>query len=206
MEQTVNQAVLCGYLAQAPAFSHENHGRKFFRFLLEVPRLSGTSDLRPCLVPEDVLQKTELTDGGFLRVTGQVRSFNSRGEEGRRLLISVYTEQIEVCSDPPQNDIVLTGAVCRAPAARKTPLGREICDLMLAVSRRCRRTDYIPCILWGRTAREAAELPVGTKLEIHGRLQSRIYRKVLDERIEERVTYELSAMEAFLLPDEDKSF
>ena len=197
MEHADNRAVLCGTMAEPPVFSHENHGRRFFAFTLDVPRLSGASDLLPVLAAEDVLAAADLRGGETVRVTGQVRSFNNRRPTGRKLVISVYAETVEPCGDPPENSIALTGAICRPPVYRTTPLGREICDVMLAVRRRCRRTDHIPCILWGRTAQETALLPVGTVLELYGRLQSRRYVKVLDDRREERTAYEMSVMEAY---------
>lgn len=202
MEPTINSAVFCGTMAESPSFSHENHGRRFFRFTLEVPRLSGVSDLLPVLAGEDVLSQAELTGGGALRVTGQLRSFNSREESRRRLVLSVFAAQLENCDAEPLNDVCLTGAICRAPVFRRTPLGREICDLMLAVSRRYHRTDYVPCILWGRAAQDASQQPVGTRMELHGRLQSREYLKVFDDHSEQRVTYELSVTDAYLLPPE----
>ncbi len=201
MELQTNRTVLYGYPAGAPVFSHENHGRRFFRFLLEVPRLSGAEDLLPVVASEELLAACPVVEGGGLRVTGQIRTFNSRSTVGRRLLISVFAETMEVCDGLPENDVQLTGALCKPPVLRRTPLGRDICDIMLAVSRKYHRTDYIPCILWGRTALETAQLPVGTRLELHGRLQSRKYLKVLEDRTEERTAYEVSVMEAFLLPD-----
>ena len=199
MEPTINSAVFCGTMAEPPGFSHENHGRRFFRFTLEVPRLSGVSDLLPVLAGEDVLAQAEVTGGGALRVTGQLRSFNSREASRRRLVLSVFASQMESCDGEPCNDVCLSGAICRAPVFRRTPLGREICDLMLAVSRRYHRTDYVPCILWGRAAQEASRQPVGTRMELHGRLQSREYLKVFEDRSEQRVTYELSVTDAYLL-------
>lgn len=152
---------------------------------------------------ESVLAGAALTEGGGLRVTGQIRTFNSRGEGGRKLVISVFAEQLDVCDGEPENDVTLSGALCKPPVLRRTPLGRDICDIMLAVPRKYHRTDYVPCILWGRTALETARLPVGSRLELHGRLQSRKYLKVLEDRTEERTAYEVSVMEAFLLPEPD---
>lgn len=197
MDQAGNQAVLCGTMAALPSFSHENHGRRFYRFLLDVPRLSGASDLLPVLAAEDVLETAAADGGDRVRVTGQLRSFNNHKPTGRRLILSVYAETLETCDGAAENSVALTGAICRPPVFRRTPLGREICDVMLAVQRRYRRTDHIPCILWGRTAQETALLPVGTELELYGRLQSRTYIKVLDDRREERTAYELSVMEAY---------
>ena len=194
MEHTSNRIVLRGTLASLPAFSHENHGRRFYRFALEVPRLSGTADVLQVVAAEPLLEETELNGGSMVSVTGQIRSFNSRQESGRKLIISVYAEQLELCDGEPVNQAELTGTVCKPPIYRRTPLGREICDVMLAVNRPYRRTDYLPCILWGRSAREAAALGVGARLALTGRLQSREYLKVLDGVSERRTAYEVSAI------------
>lgn len=194
MEHTGNQITLCGTLRALPEFSHSNHDRRFFRFELEVERLSGTADILPVIAAEDVLLAADLFAGGRFLVTGQIRSFNSRAETGRRLIISVFAETVTTTERPPENDVTLTGSICKPPVFRRTPLGREICDVMLAVPRMYRRTDYLPCILWGRTAQCAAELPIGTQIIITGRLQSRGYVKLLPEGAEDRVAYEISAM------------
>ena len=120
-------------------------------------RLSGTADVLPVMAAEDVLMAADLFAGGRFLVEGQIRSFNSRAESGRRLIISVFAESVTTTEQPPQNDAVLTGAICKPPIYRRTPLGREICDVMLAVPRQYQRTDYIPCILWGRTAPRNAQ-------------------------------------------------
>lgn len=197
MEQIINHIELCGTMETAPAFSHENHGRRFYRFLLAVERLSGTVDLLPVLASEELLEQTEVCRGEALRVTGQLRSFNRRAETGRRLVISVYAETMELCDDAPDNRVQLTGALCREPIFRRTPLGREICDGMLAVNRPYRRTDYLPCIFWGRTARRIAALGVGSRVTLEGRLQSREYTKLLeDDTLVQRTAYEISAITA----------
>ena len=145
--------------------------------------------------------EADLFAGGRFLVTGQIRSFNSRAETGRRLIISVFAEAVTTTEQPPENDVALVGTICKPPVYRRTPLGREICDVMLAVPRQYQRTDYIPCILWGRTAQCAAELPVGAQITLAGRLQSRGYVKVLPEGTEERTAYELSAMELEILEE-----
>ena len=203
MELQTNRAVFYGYPVDAPVFSHENHGRRFYRFTLEVPRLSGAEDLLPVVAAEELLERCGIEEGCGLRITGQIRTFNSRLSMGRKLVISVFAESLEICDADPENEVILTGALCKMPVLRRTPLGRDICDIMLAVGRKYHRTDYIPCILWGRTALETAALPVGSRLELHGRLQSRKYLKVLEDRTEERTAYEVSVMEAFLLPEPD---
>lgn len=196
MELTANHITLRGSLLSMPLYSHENHGRRFFRFYLEVPRLSGAVDVLPVIAREDVLSAMELSDGEMLTVTGQVRSHNVREDSRRRLLIFVFANLI-VCEDgEPLNDVVLEGPLCREPTYRKTPLGREICDVMLAVPRAFRRADYLPCILWGRTALECAQFHTRDILRITGRLQSRTYIKVLESGSEERTAYEISALTA----------
>ena len=196
MEQTVNQITLCGTLAAPPALSHENHGKRFYRFPLEVERLSGTTDTLQILAEAAVLEAADPFAGSRILVSGQIRSFNRRTERGRRLLIFVHAASITVCQEEAANTVCLQGAICKAPVFRRTPLGREICDVMLAVNRPYNRTDYLPCIVWGRTAEEVAALPVGTALAITGRLQSRIYVKQLESGREERVAYEISALTA----------
>ena len=201
MEHAANRIVLTGALDTLPEYSHTNHDRNFYRLTLCVERLSGAVDLLPVLAAEDVLNEADLCRGERIAITGQVRSFNNRAPEGRRLIISVYAETLTTTDQPAQNAVSLTGSVCKPPIYRRTPLGREICDVMLAVPRPYRRTDYIPCILWGRTAQCAADLPVGAQIALAGRLQSRGYVKVLPEGTEERTAYELSAMELEILEE-----
>ena len=196
MEHIVNQIILTGNLAGAPRYSHENHGRRFYAFPLEVERLSGTADVLPVIAAEDVLNTMDLSGGGRIEVRGQLRSFNSRAPSGRKLILSVYAAELETSDEGPENLVELTGALCKPPVYRRTPLGREICDVMLAVSRPYHRTDYLPCILWGRTAQAAAQLPPGAQLALTGRLQSREYVKLLPGGSETRVAYEVSAAAA----------
>jgi len=196
MDYTANRIMLRGTLAQLPAFSHENHDKRFYRFSLQVQRLSGTVDTLPVIVPEPVLEAMDLSGGSMLEVTGQIRSFNSRAASGRRLVISVYADTLVACEGEDANEVQLLGTVCREPVYRRTPLGREICDVMLAVNRPYHRADYIPCIFWGRTAAAIRETPIGHQISLTGRLQSRNYVKLLPEGSEERVAYEVSAITA----------
>ena len=196
MEHCANQITLRGTMLSLPAFSHENHGKKFYRFTLEVPRLSGAIDLLPVVAEESILNTLDLSGGEMLTVTGQVRSCNLRTDGRRKLLIFVFARSI-VCEDgEPLNEVILEGPLCREPTYRRTPLGREICDVMLAVPRAFRRADYLPCILWGRTAQEASLCHTSDTLLICGRLQSRIYTKVTEDGTEERTAYEISALTA----------
>ena len=199
MEHTANRIELRGALVELPAFSHENHDKRFYRFSLEVERLSGTVDILPVIVPEPVLYEMDLCGGSMLEIRGQIRSFNSRVATGRRLVITVYADSLTACEGEAQNNAYLSGVVCKEPVYRKTPLGREICDVMLAVNRPYHRADYIPCIFWGRTAELVSRCGVGSELELTGRLQSREYVKVLEEGSERRIAYEVSAMTAEVL-------
>lgn len=196
MEHTANQITLRGSLVSMPQFSHENHGRRFFRFLLEVPRLSGAVDTLPVVVEEGILLGTDLSHGEMLTVDGQIRSHNIRSDGKRHLLIFVFANAM-LCEDgQPINDVILEGPLCREPTYRRTPLGREICDVMLAIPRAFRRADYLPCILWGRTAMEVSQCHTRDILQIRGRLQSRVYTKVTETGTEERTAYEISALTA----------
>ena len=202
MEHMDNQITLRGNLLALPYLSHENHGKKFYRFTLEVPRLSGTVDLLPIVAEESILNSMDLSGGEMITVTGQIRSHNVRSDGIRRLLIFVFATSI-VCEDgEPINDVVIQGPLCKDPVYRRTPLGREICDVMLAVPRAFSRADYLPCILWGRTALEASNCHTRDIVRIYGRLQSRIYTKVTEEGTEERTAYEISALTADF-PEED---
>ena len=202
MEHMANQITLRGTLASLPQFSHENHGRRFFRFLLEVPRLSGAVDTLPVIVEEGILNSVDLSEGEMLTIAGQVRSHNVRSDGRRHLLIFVFANAM-LCEDgEPVNDVVLEGPICREPTYRRTPLGREICDVMLAVPRAFKRADYLPCILWGRTALEASRCHTRDRIRICGRLQSRVYTKVTDSGSEQRTAYEISALSAQRIPPE----
>ena len=202
MEHTANQITLRGSLASLPQFSHENHGRRFFRFLLEGPRLSGAVDTLPVIAEERLLLETDLSDGEMLTVAGQIRSHNVRSDGKRHLLIFVFANAL-LCEDgEPINDVLLEGPICRDPTYRRTPLGREICDVMLAIPRAFRRADYLPCILWGRTALDISRCRTRDIIRIYGRMQSRTYTKVTAEGCEERTAYEISALTAEYLPEE----
>ena len=196
MEYSENRITLRGSLQALPVLSHENHGKKFYRFTLEVPRLSGAIDLLPVVAEEGLLNAMDLSGGEMLTVTGQVRSHNIRTDNTRHLLIFVFAQTIVCENGEPINDCVLKGPLCREPTYRRTPLGREICDAMLAVPRAFRRSDYLPCILWGRTAVEVSNCHVRDVISISGRLQSRVYTKVTDTGPEERTAYEISALTA----------
>ncbi len=205
MEHTANTITLRGTLASLPQFSHENHGRRFYRFFLEVPRLSGASDLLAVIAKESLVMDLDPTAGSRICVSGQIRSHNHRADGARHLMIFVFAEQILVDDAEPINDVYLCGLLCREPVFRRTPLGREICDCMLVVPRAFRRADYLPCILWGRTAQEISACHIRDRIEIFGRLQSRIYTKQTPQGAEERTAYEISALSARSTPAESES-
>ena len=201
MEQTVNSITLRGSLHALPEFSHENHGKKFFRLYLDIPRLSGAIDILPVILEERILNEMDLSGGEMITVEGQIRSHNVRSQGARHLMIFVFATSIRCEDGEPINDCILEGPLCKEPVLRRTPLGREICDVMLAVPRSFRRADYLPCILWGRTAQEISTCSVRERIRICGRLQSRIYTKLTEDGPVERTAYEISALTADILDE-----
>ncbi len=200
--QTQNEVLLEGLVLAAPEWSHENHGTQFYRCYLQVPRLSGQADTLPVLLPES--QVPLVSAGAALRIRGQLRSFNNRSGVGNRLVLTVYAQELQPGLGEAVNQITLSGALCKPPVFRRTPLGRSICDLMLAAPRRYGRADYLPVIAWGQLAVQVSRLQVGDSLTLEGRVQSRTYRKVTDTGSEERVAYEVSMMH-LLAPEEPNS-
>ena len=200
MEHTCNTVTLRGSLHTLPELSHENHGKQFYRFYLEVPRLSGAVDILPIIVEEKILNTIDLSGGEMITVIGQIRSHNFRENGVRRLMIFVYAAFLNVEDGEPINDVTVSGPLCKEPTYRRTPLGREICDVMLAVPRAFHRADYLPCILWGRTAQEVSLCHVRDEVTVCGRLQSRIYTKQTEDGPQERTAYEISALTAHTHP------
>ena len=197
---TKNEVLLEGTVLSEPEWSHENHGTQFFRIFLQVPRLSGQVDLLPVLLPGALV--VQAVPGRILRVRGQLRSFNNRSGVGSRLVLTVYAQELQPGLDEPCNQITLLGALCKPPVFRRTPLGRSICDLMLAAPRRYGRADYLPVIAWGQLAVRASRLEVGASVALEGRVQSRTYHKVTESgQTEERVAYEVSMMRMLDLED-----
>ena len=196
MEHITNEITLRGSLQNLPEFSHENHGKRFCRLQLELPRLSGAVDILPVIAEESLLLELDPTAGAMLTVTGQVRSHNQRTDGVRHLMIFVFASSIVVEDGEPINDVILEGPLCREPNFRTTPLGREICDAMLAVPRAFHRADYLPCILWGRIAHEVSRCHTRDVIAIRGRLQSRVYTKQTDDGPQTRTAYEISALTA----------
>jgi len=199
MEHTTNTITIRGSLLEMPRFSHENHGKRFCRFYLEVPRLSGAVDVLPVIAEESLFGRIDPVAGSMLTVTGQIRSHNQRTDGERHLMIFVFASVITVEDGEPMNEVILEGTLCKDPTFRRTPLGREICDAMLVIPRAFRRADYLPCILWGRTAQQIASCRVRDSIRICGRLQSRCYTKLTETGAMERTAYEISALSAEIL-------
>ena len=162
---------------------------------VETRRLSGAADTVNVTAREALLRAAQVMEAGRIRVTGELRSFNNRRGEGAKLVITVFAREIAFEDGEDMNRVELRGTLCKEPNLRATPMGREICDLMLAVNRRCGRSDYLPCIAWGRRARQCARLGVGSRVELTGRIQSRPYIKLVEGEPVEKVAYEVSAAE-----------
>ena len=194
MEETGNSIHLRGHVCQPLQFGHELFGEQFFVTTLRVPRLSGAEDFLPITLSERLLIDEPIAAGSILCLDGQLRSYNKVVEGSGRLLITAFAQRLLPEEDEENpNRVQLTGALCKAPSYHTTPFGREIADLMLAVNRSYGKSDYIPCITWGRTARYAANLKIGDKVQLVGRFQSRNYQKQLpDGTILNKVAYEVS--------------
>lgn len=191
-----NYVRLCGVMGRAPEYSHTSRGQDFFTFPLEVLRLSGNCDRVNVILRRELLESTEAAESERILVTGQLRTFNNRHGEGARLVISVFAKELCLCDEPDSNLVELCGTLCKSPNLRCTPMGRDICDLMLAVNRHYGRSDYLPCICWGVKAREAALWDVGMKIRLRGRIQSRQYIKLSEEGAVEKTAFEVSVTEA----------
>ena len=189
-----NDMTLHGRLSGCPRISHCNHGETFWTFPLTVCRLSGTPDRLNVVVSQQLLESCPLTEGDEVSVRGEVRSFNNRSGQGSRLVITVYARQLVREGGQDDNRLSLYGTLCKPPVYRRTPLGRDICDMMLAVNRRYGRADYLPCIAWGVLAHRCAALDVGDSVRLEGRLQSRTYTKRIGDTEEERTAFEVSVM------------
>lgn len=193
-----NSALLCGEADAAPAFSHASRGSAYYSFPIRTRRLSGAEDRLNVILSEALLAAAPPA-GGRTALRGEVRSFNNRGGSGSRLLLYVFGQAFSPAEEADRNEVELAGTLCRPPVWRRTPMGREICDLMLAVPRRYGRADYLPCIAWGRSAEEAAGWEQGRPVRLTGRFQSRLYVKATETGSLQRTAYEVSVT-AFL-PD-----
>ena len=178
-----NMAHICGEVIDEPKLSHKTYGEAFYVFKVGVQRNSGFEDQIQIMASERILAPEDLCVGMFLDIQGQVRTYNEEVEGRNRLNIVVFARDFFRCTDREHfvNDIYLEGYLCKPPLSRTSPMGRHICDMMLAVNRMYNKSDYIPCIAWGRNAAYSGTLEVGDKISIHGRLQSRQYRKKTED-------------------------
>ena len=187
-----NRVELGGTIAGRSILSHVSRDVEFYTFPLEVARLSGNIDRLNIIVRRELLEQTELEEAACLTVIGELRSFNNKSDTGNRLIITVYAKELRFDESTDSNRVWLTGTLCKKPNLRTTPMGRDICDLMLAVNRHYGRSDYLPCIAWGARAREAAEWDIGTVISLEGRIQSRCYIKTIDGEPVEKTAFEVS--------------
>ena len=192
-----NQVTMIGEIVSEFEFSHEVYGEGFYLVDISVSRLSDSVDYIPLMVSERLVDVTQSYIGETISVSGQFRSYNRHEEKKNRLILSVFVRELEfvdeIEDDIKSNQIYLDGYICKEPIFRKTPLGREIAELLVAVNRSYGKSDYIPCICWGRNARYASSFEVGSHVEVYGRIQSREYiKKIGEEQTEKRVAYEVS--------------
>ena len=192
-----NQVTVMGEIVSDFTFSHEIFGEGFYMVDTRIARLSDSTDIIPVMVSERLIDVTADYKGSLVIINGQFRSYNRHEEKKNKLVLSVFAREIEfvdeISENARTNQIFLDGYICKEPVYRKTPLGREIADLLLAVNRPYGKSDYIPCICWGRNARFASTFEVGTHVQIWGRIQSRDYVKKLSEtQVEQRTAYEVS--------------
>lgn len=211
-----NHLVLVGKVTSDKRFSHEIYGEKFYIFDLEVPRLSGNADVIPITISERLLESEDLAIDKKVIIEGQFRSYNSYQNERNKLVLTVFAkdvkfienqdEEIQASKDFVSNEVTLNGYICKKPIYRQTPFGREIADLLLAVNRAYNKSDYIPCIAWGRNARFCENIEVGTEVKIIGRVQSRTYEKKYEDGTSEtKVAYEVSISSLEVVKQEDDS-
>lgn len=212
-----NYLTLVGKVTGEKKFSHEIYGERFYIFNLSIPRLSGNADIIPITVSERLIKEDTLQEGKKLLIKGQFRSYNSYENEKNRLILTVFAKDVMeveeeeeesnndiVRKDVITNEVVLIGYICKKPIYRQTPFGREISDLLLAVNRAYNKSDYIPCIAWGRNARFCQNLEVGSQVKVVGRVQSRTYeKKHEDGSVETRVAYEVSIGSLEVIEEKD---
>ncbi len=188
-----NKAVLSGVITREPVFSHDVMGEGFYETEIEVKRLSEQTDVIPVTISERLLSEGDVEEGAEVCFSGQFRSYNMTDGEKSRLVLNFFVREILPLSDENPNMIEICGYVCKESVYRTTPFNREICDMLVAVNRAYNKSDYLPCIAWGRNARFAKSIPVGEKVRISGRIQSRPYQKQLESGdIVTRVAYEVS--------------
>ena len=207
-----NHLILVGKIVSEQKYSHEIYGEKFYKIDLEVIRLSSNTDIIPITISERLMPGIDLNVGKVVKIEGQFRSYNNYENERNRLILTVFAKEItEVNSDEENettNEVTLIGYICKKPIYRQTPFGREIADILLAVNRAYNKSDYIPCIAWGRNARFCQNIEIGTEVKIVGRVQSRTYEKKYEDGTSEtKVAYEISiaSMEIIQEDNEDNT-
>ena len=201
-----NNVLLTGKIVSEPEYSHEVYGEQFYNLFLDVNRKSDIADVIPLTISERLFDVSKECIGTVISVSGQLRSFNRHENSKNRLILSVFVRDIEIITDEyeDENEIMLDGFICKDVVYRKTPLGREIADLLIAVNRSYGKSDYIPCVVWGRNAVYTSGLPVGTHLKLIGRIQSRGYVKMYEDGTEEqRTAYEVSVSKINVLEEEN---
>ncbi len=204
-----NYIMLVGKITSEKKFSHEIYGESFFNFDLEIPRLSGISDIIPITISERLIANFDLSKGKQVVIEGQFRSYNTYEDSKSRLILTVFVKEIREKGEDEEikvpNEVQLVGHICRKPIYRKTPFGREIADILVAVNRAYNKSDYIPCITWGRNARFCENMQIGTELRLVGRVQSRPYeKKHEDGTVEQRTAYEVSISSLEFVNKEDE--
>ena len=188
-----NEARLVGKVSRNLEYSHEVHGESFYKMRVKSERMSENNDEISVKVSERLITDMDLEEGTTVEISGQFRSYNNYSGEGSRLILTLFAREIEISEKECENEIFLNGYICKPAIFRTTPFGREIADILLAVNRAYGKSDYIPCIAWGRNAKFAENLPVGTNIKVWGRMQSRNYQKKLDEEtVVEKTAYEVS--------------
>lgn len=205
-----NQVTIRGEIASPFVFNYETHGTRLYKADVKVKRTSDAIDILPLAIPENLFDVTEDFTGEFVLINGQYRSYNRQEGEKRRLELFIFGKEIELLALEPDsveaNTIFLDGYICKKPVYRETPFGRRITDLLLAVNRPYGKSDYIPCICWGKDARLAAEFEVGENVQLTGRIQSREYMKKLTEtEAEKRIAYEVSVKSILHLDEEENT-
>lgn len=190
-----NNVVIGGEIVEGIEFSHEIYDEKFYKFSILTKRLSEHEDVLPVIISERIMDLEEIQVGKIVKIAGQFRSYNMQTETRNKLVLSVFVKEIEFAEEDvlTLNDANFIGYICKAPIYRKTPLGREIADVLIAVNRTYKKSDYIPCILWGRNAKFCENIEVGTLVKVNGRIQSRAYEKKLENgEVIKKVAYEVS--------------
>lgn len=202
-----NVVKIGGIVVKDVEFSHEIYDEKFYKFYVEVERLSQLKDILPIIVSERVTEIDNIKVGDAVMIDGQIRSYNEMNEVRSKLILSIFAKELQILTKEEVskiNDITLEGFICKKPIYRKTPLGREISDMLIAVNRSYKKSDYIPCILWGRNAKYSETLEVGTKVRLSGRVQAREYeKKQEDGTVKKQVAYEISVSK-FGITEEDE--